>query len=89
MLTAQSKDIITEMVKSYILIKLIPGFESDALSQIRSTPGVLDINSVFGHWDAVALAEAKNINDLSKLIINQIRGIQGVDSTETLLHGEI
>jgi len=77
------------MVKSYILIKLIPGFESDALSQIRSTPGVLDINSVFGHWDAVALAEAKNINDLSKLIINQIRGIQGVDSTETLLHGEI
>ena len=35
------------MVKGYILIKLIPGLESDTISRIRATPGVMDVNLVF------------------------------------------
>ena len=77
------------MVKSYLLIKLLPGFEANALSQINATSGVLEVNPVFGHWDAIAVAEAKSLNELSRLIINQIRGIQGVQDTETLVHGEV
>jgi DNA-binding Lrp family transcriptional regulator len=77
------------MVKGYILIKLLPGFESSALSQIRANSGVLEVGPVFGHWDAIALAEAKTLYELSTLVINQIRGIQGVQDTETLVHGEV
>lgn len=80
---------MVEMIKSYILIRLLPGFESAAMSQIRAVPGVLEINAVFGPWDAIAIAEARSLTELSKLIINQIRGIQGVQQTETLLHGSI
>jgi len=46
------------MVKGYLLIKLVPGLESSALSQIRATQGVLEVNLVFGQWDAIAIAEA-------------------------------
>jgi len=77
------------MVKGYLLIKLVPGFESNALSQIRATPGVLEVNLVFGHWDAIAIAEAKTLFELARVIIGEIRGIQGVQDTETLLQGEI
>ena len=77
-----------EMVKSHILIRLLPGFEASAMTQIRATAGVIEVNSVFGHWDAIAVAEANTINDLSRLVVNQIRGIQGVQQTETILHGE-
>jgi len=77
------------MIKSYLLIKLLPGFEPSVLSQITSTPGVLEVSPVFGHWDAIAVAEAKSLNELSRLVINQIRGIQGVQDTETLVHGDI
>jgi DNA-binding Lrp family transcriptional regulator len=77
------------MVKGYILIKLLPGFESSAMSQIRATSGVLEVNFLFGHWDAIAVAEAKSLHELSRLVLNQIRGIQGVQDTETLVHGEI
>lgn len=77
------------MVKGYILIKLVPGFESSALSQVSTTSGVLEVNSVFGPWDAIAIAEAKSLSDLSRLIISQIRGIQGVQDTETLVQGAI
>jgi len=77
------------MVRGYILIKLVPGFESDALSQVRATPGVLDVNLVFGQWDAIAVAEAKTLFELSQSIINEIRSIQGIQDTTTLLQGAL
>ena len=76
------------MVKSYLLIKLVPGLESAALSQIRVTSGVQEVNLVFGHWDAIAVAEAKTIFELVRIVVSEIRGIQGVQDTETLLQAE-
>lgn len=77
------------MVKGYILIKLVPGLESDALSQIRIIPGVTEVNLVFGQWDAIAIAEAKNLFGLSRIIVGEVRGIQGVQDTTTLLQSEL
>ena len=77
------------MVKGYILIKLTPGFEAGVLSQIRAIPGVLEVSLVFGRWDAIVIAEAKSLFALVKIIVGEIRGIQGVDDTETLMQGEL
>ena len=77
------------MVKAYILIKLVPGLESDALSQIRATPGVDEVNLVFGQWDAIAIAEAKTLFELAKTIVSDVRSIQGVQDTTTLLQGAL
>ena len=59
------------------------------MSQIRATSGVLDVNLVFGQWDAIAVAEAKTLFELSKIIVGEVRGIQGVQDTTTLLQGEL
>lgn len=77
------------MVKGYILIKLIPGLEADALSQIRSTSGILEVNLVFGQWDVIAIAEAKTLFELAKVIVGEIRGIQGVQDSTTLIEAEL
>jgi len=77
------------MVKGYLLIKLVPGLESSALSQIRSTSGVLEVNLVFGQWDAIAVAESKSLFELTKIIVGEIRGVQGVQDTTTLVQGEL
>ena len=77
------------MVKGYLLLKLVPGLESDAMSQVRVIPGVLDINLVFGQWDAIAIAEAKSLFELSRIIVSEVRGIQGVQDTATLVQGEL
>jgi len=77
------------MVKGYLLIRLVPGLESSAISQIRATPGVLEVNLVFGRWDLIAIAEAKTLFELSKLVVSEVRGIQGVQDTETLMQGEL
>jgi len=78
-----------QMVKGYILIKLVPGVESDALSQIRATPGVVDVNLVFGQWDAIAIAEAKTLFELARTIVSEVRSIQGIQDTTTLLQGAL
>ena len=77
------------MVKGYLLIKLVPGLESNALSQIRAIPGVTDLNLVFGGWDAIAIAEAKTLFELSRIIVSEVRSIQGVQDTTTLVQGEL
>ena len=76
------------MVSAYILVRLIPGLESNALSQVRVIPGVKDVIPVFGRWDAIVQVEAKTISALSRMVIGQIRGIQGVQATETLVAAE-
>ena len=81
--------IILQMVKGFILVKLIPGFESSALSVIRTIPGVLEVNLVFGQWDAIIVASAKSLFQLSKVVISDIRNIQGVQDTTTLVQSEL
>lgn len=76
------------MVNAYILVRLIPGLESNAMSQMRVIPGVKDVFTVFGRWDAIVQVEAKTIPALSRMVIGQIRGIQGVQATETLVSAE-
>lgn len=76
------------MLKGYVLVRLVPGFESAAISQISVVPGVKDIILVFGRWDALVQIEAKTLSELSRLVLSQIRGIQGVQATETLVAAE-
>ncbi len=75
------------MVRCYILIKLLPGLEPDALAQIRATAGISDVDLVFGQWDAVAIAEAKTLFELAKTVVGDVRSIQGVQDTTTLVEG--
>jgi DNA-binding Lrp family transcriptional regulator len=55
---------------------------------MRVIPGVKDVITVFGRWDAIVQVEAKTIPALSRMVIGQIRGIQGVQATETLVAAE-
>ncbi|MGH7264037.1 MAG: Lrp/AsnC ligand binding domain-containing protein [Candidatus Rokuibacteriota bacterium] len=77
------------MVKGYVLVRLVPGLEADALRHIRAIPGVVDLTLVFGGWDAVVHAEAKTLSALTRLVVGQIRGIQGVQATETLVSADL
>ena len=72
-------------MKAFVLCKLIAGLEQKAVSQIRTVKGVTDVFLTFGSWDAVLTAEADTIDKLSGLIVREVRGIHGVQTTETLV----
>lgn len=77
------------MVSAYVLIRVVPGLEESTLPQIRVIPGVKEIILIFGRWDAIVQVETTSLHSLSRLVITQIRGIQGVQATETLIAAEV
>ncbi len=40
-------------------------------------------------WDAIVVVEAENLHAMATLVVNQVRGVQGVDRTETLIATEL
>lgn len=72
-------------MKAFVLCKLIAGLEQKAMGQIRSIKGITDVFLTFGSWDAVLSTEADTIDKLSGLIVREVRGIHGVQTTETLV----
>ncbi len=70
---------------AFVLCKLIAGLEQKAIGQIKSIRGVKDVYLTFGGWDAILVAESDTVDKLSGLIVREIRGIHGVQTTETLV----
>ena len=69
---------------AFVLCKLIAGLEQKAIQQIKNIRGIKDVYLTFGGWDAILVAESDTIDKLSALLVREIRGIHGVQSTETL-----
>lgn len=70
---------------AFVLCKLVAGLEQKALAQMRQVRGVRDVYLTFGGWDAILTAEADTIDKLSALVVREVRGIHGVQATETLV----
>ena len=73
------------MVTGLVLVRLMSGKEKDALSKIKKTKGVAHMSAVFGRWDLVLDMETEDLPSLSNTVVEDIRSIPGVLSTETLV----
>ncbi|GAI00346.1 unnamed protein product [marine sediment metagenome] len=68
-----------------VLLRLEAGKEQSVLAKIKDIKGVKKVQAVFGRWDLVATVEAQDLNALTSLVIKNIRAIEGVAATETLI----
>lgn len=73
------------MVTGLVLVKLMPGKEKQALAKLKALGSVVHMSAVFGRWDLVLDMETDDLPQLSNIVVQQIRGIPGVLSTETLV----
>ena len=73
------------MVTGLVLVRLMSGNEKDALAKIKETKGVSHVSAVFGRWDLVLDMETEDLRSLSKTVVDNIRSIPGVLSSETLV----
>jgi len=73
------------MVTGVVLIRLLAGKEKSALAKIKDTKGVSHVSGVYGRWDLVCDIEADDLSSMSNVVVNKLRNIIGVTSTETLV----
>ncbi|MEV4252358.1 Lrp/AsnC ligand binding domain-containing protein [Spirillospora sp. NPDC049652] len=71
------------MVQAYILIQTEVGKAADVAGQIRGVTGVTLAEDVTGPYDVIVRAEARNVDELGKLVVAQIQGVEGITRTLT------
>ncbi len=73
------------MVNAMVLTRFAVGKEKNALEAVKTIPGIKEIKTVFGAWDAVILVEADGLKELADVVVDRIRSVDGVIGTETLV----
>ena len=71
------------VVQAYILIQTDVGKAAEVASAIAQVKGVTLAEDVTGPYDVIVRAEAKNVDELGKLVVAKIQGVEGITRTLT------
>jgi len=78
------KSLVMAPLRAFILVSTKPG-TSQEIVRSRRIKGVKIANSVFGRYDAVIVVEARDLEDLNKIVYEIIAQHPNVVHTETLI----
>jgi DNA-binding Lrp family transcriptional regulator len=70
-------------VHAYVLIQTDVGHAADVARQMAQVKGVVLAEGVTGPYDVIARAEASSIDELGRLVVNSLQGIDGITRTIT------
>ncbi|MEP6526047.1 MAG: Lrp/AsnC ligand binding domain-containing protein [Nocardioidaceae bacterium] len=71
------------MVQAYILIQTEVGKAADVAKAIADVKGVTLAEDVTGPYDVIVRAEARNVDELGKLVVARVQNIAGITRTLT------
>lgn len=71
-------------VHAYVLLNLEPAKTQSAIERLKSLPGSV-VQEVLGPYDAVMEIEADTQEDITGLLRNRIRPVDGVSNTVTCI----
>ena len=71
------------MVNAYILIQTEVGKAAQVAKEVAAIQGVTAAEDVTGPYDVIVRAEAKNMDDLGKLVVAKIQSVEGITRTLT------
>ena len=73
------------MPTAYVLLNCVLGSEEKVLEQLKQIESIKEVSGTFGLYDILAKLQAPNIEDLRNGITQQIRNIDKVTGTLTLM----
>jgi DNA-binding Lrp family transcriptional regulator len=71
------------MVNAYILIQTEVGKAAQVAKDVAEIKGVTAADDVTGPYDVIVRAEARNVDELGKLVVAQIQSVEGITRTLT------
>ncbi len=73
------KDII------FVLIEVFPGHIEEVIRELKKIDNVVEVNAVTGVFDIIIKIEDTNINKAIDTVVHEIRAIESIKNTETLI----
>ena len=77
------------MSLAWILISCLPGRERDVYLQLLEIPSISEVSIVYGELDLDARIDFEREKEMSKTLIEDMRHVEGVRKTETLIAVEV
>ena len=71
------------MVTAYILIQTEVGKAAQVAKEIAEIKGVQQAEDVTGPYDVIARAEARNLDELGRLVVARVQVVDGITRTLT------
>jgi DNA-binding Lrp family transcriptional regulator len=71
------------VVNAYILIQTEVGKAAQVAKEVAEIKGVTSAEDVTGPYDVIVRAEARNVDDLGKLVVAKIQAVEGITRTLT------
>ena len=72
------------MVVGFILIQTDSEAEEEVIAKLNTSKYIEEAHFLFGEWDIIAKVVARDFNEVSRIVLNEIRNQDGVIQTETL-----
>ncbi|AAB89844.1 MULTISPECIES: Lrp/AsnC ligand binding domain-containing protein [Archaeoglobus] len=72
------------MALGFVLIKVSPGKERKVYDALAALDEVEELYPLFGEYDLIAKVVVRSFEELSDVVVNKIRSIDGVIETKTL-----
>ena len=74
---------------AWILISCEPGRERDVYQQLLQISAISEVSVVYGELDLVARIDFESEKEMSKSLIGEMRHVEGIRKTETLIAVEV
>jgi DNA-binding Lrp family transcriptional regulator len=78
------------VIKAIVLLTVLGGtgeklsWSKETRDRLRKIAGVKEVYGVLGRYDLAALVEAETHEKLTSLVADEIRGVPGIQASETL-----
>jgi DNA-binding Lrp family transcriptional regulator len=71
------------VIQAYILIQTEVGTAAQVAKEVAAIRGVTQAEDVAGPYDVIVRGEARNVDDLGKLVVAKIQAVEGITRTLT------
>jgi DNA-binding Lrp family transcriptional regulator len=79
----RSRGRAAHVVHAYVLIQTEVGKAAQVATEVSDISGVTDAEDVTGPYDVIVRAEANDVDELGKLVVAKIQGVDGITRTLT------
>lgn len=68
----------------YILIRTLPTYEKEIHNKLSKISEIIELYHLLGKYDIIAKIRVEDFEKLGKIVLKEIRTIEGIKSTKTL-----
>ena len=73
------------MPEAFVLFKTEPTHERDVYLSLSNHKGVAEVHALYGEFDLLVRISSPNSKELSQMLMETFRRIEGVKETQTLI----